>query len=400
MPARWAIGLTVTLLIASGLLLWWLTRPVAPPPALALQPVGFAALPGWSEGQQSSALAGFRASCAVLARWPDGRRLDRTGTGGTAADWREACAAATALGDAGDEPARQFFERHFVAHAVRGTDGRTGLFTGYYEPLLHGSRTQSRRFNAPLYRRPGDLVTVDLGAFSQELAGRNLVGRVERGRLVPYPTRAEIDGGALSGQALELFYVDDPVDAFFLQIQGSGVVRLPDGSERRVGYAGKNGHRYYAIGRALIERGALTRETVSLQTIRAWLQANPGEAAAVMQRNPSYVFFRESDAAGARGALGTVLTPGRSLAVDRRLIPLGAPIWLDAQRPGDRPDAAEQPLRRLFVAEDTGGAIRGAVRGDVFWGAGPRAEHIAGHMAHPGQWYLLLPRQLAEPATS
>jgi len=398
MTARWAIGIAVAAVVVVGLALWWLTRPVAPPARIALQAVSFAALPGWPNGRQAAALPGLLDNCARFARWPDERSLGADGTGGTAAAWRSACVAAATVRGGDDAAARRFFEEYFQAHAVTGPDGREGLFTGYFEPLLHGSRDAVGRFRAPLYRRPADLVTVDLSDFSADLAGRRIVGRVTGGRLVPYPSRAEIDAGALAQQDLELFYVDDPVDAFFLQIQGSGVVRLPDGSVRRVGYAGKNGRPYYAIGRALIDRGHLTRETVSMQSIQAWLQSNPDEAQALMQRNPSYVFFRELDTDGAVGALGVVLIPGRSIAVDRGLIPLGAPMWLDASRPGDGDGAPDQLLRRLVLAQDTGGAIRGAVRGDMFWGAGPKAEHIAGHMRHPGRWYLLLPRTLSTAA--
>jgi len=213
---------------------------------------------------------------------------------------------------------------------------------------------------------------------------------VVSGNLKPYEDRKAIVEGALDPRNLEIVWVDDPVDAFFLQIQGSGRVTLEDGRVMRLGYAGQNGHPYVAIGRELIARGALTRETVSMQSIRAWLAANPAEAAALMNANPSYVFFRELPGDGPVGAQGAALTPLRSLAVDRRFVPLGTPVWLDAEHP----DPGTARLRRLVVAQDVGGAIRGPVRGDLFWGHGDAAADLAGRMKSPGRYYLLLPKGL------
>ncbi len=316
---------------------------------------------------------------------------------GRIGDWRALCAAAEALvRDGGEEArhaaARRFFETWFVPYAARASRAATGLFTGYYEPLLHGARGRVGRYSVPLYARPDDLVMVNLGLFRPDLAGRRIAGRVVDGRLTPYETRREIDSGRLSGRGLELLWVDDPLDAFFLHIQGSGRVELADGRTVRVGYAGQNGQPYVAIGRVLVERGALRREEVSLQSIRAWLEAHPMETTEVLAANPSYVFFRLLDGDGPIGALGVALTPGRSLAVDPSFVPLGAPVWLDTTDPLDE----GRPLRRLMVAQDTGGAIRGAVRGDVFWGAGEEAEARAGRMRSQGRYYLLLPRVAAE----
>ena len=284
--------------------------------------------------------------------------------------------------------ARQFFENWFSAYKVSDRGNLDGLFTGYFEPLLHGSLKKTPRYSVPLYKKPGDLVTVKLGKFNAALMGQQITGRLRANTLVPYAKRAEIERGALSGKGLELVWVDDPVDAFFLQIQGSGLVRLPSGKILRVGYAGKNGQPYFAIGRDLVARGALTTENVSLQTIRAWLAANPAEAQAVMNKNQSYVFFRVITGAGPIGAQGVPLTAGHSLAVDRRYIPLGAPLWLDTTDPL----VPGAPLRRLVIAQDTGGAIKGVVRGDFFWGAGDWARNSAGKMKQPGRFYILLPR--------
>ncbi len=280
--------------------------------------------------------------------------------------------------------------------AIGDNGDRDGLFTGYYEPLLQGARAPDAVHRYPLYRRPPDLVSVDLGQFDDEFKGRRIGGRVEDGRLVPFADRAAIDAGALAGRKLELLWVDDPVDRFFLEIQGSGQVRLPDGETVRVGYADQNGRPYRAIGKDLIESGAITREQMSMQAIRAWLDANPKQAPSLMARNPSYVFFTEitelAAESGPLGAQGVPLSPGRSLAVDRKFLPLGAPMWVDTVAPEPQ---GERPLQRLLVAQDTGGAIRGPVRGDVFWGAGPEAEHLAGHMKSPGRLFILLPRELS-----
>ncbi len=232
---------------------------------------------------------------------------------------------------------------------------------------------------------------MDLGDFRENLRGERIAGRVVDGRLKPMEDRAAISSGALRGRNLELVWVDDPVDAFFLHIQGSGRVVMDDGSVKRVGFDGQNGHPYVAVGRELIARGAMAREQVSMQSIRAWLKANPGEAQALMNANPSYVFFRPLGGEGPEGAQGVVLTPGRSLAVDRNFVPYGVPVWLDAEDPLD--PAAR--VSRLMVAQDTGGAIRGPVRGDVFWGHGADAEERAGRMRSRGTYWLLLPRTVA-----
>jgi membrane-bound lytic murein transglycosylase A len=270
-----------------------------------------------------------------------------------------------------------------------------GLFTGYYEPLLNGSRRFGRPYTVPLYRPPADLLHIDLGRFNPTLAGYAIYGRIEGGEFVPYYSRRDIDAGALAGRGLELLWVDDPIDKFFLQIQGSGQVRLDDGSLVRVGYAGQNGHPYRAIGRDLIEMEVLTPEQVTMPAIRAWLELHPNDALNIMERNRSYIFFEERPELapddGPLGAEGVSLTAERSLAVDPRYIPFGVPIWLDTTAPF--PEGAG-PLRRLVVAQDTGSAIKGVVRGDVFWGAGERAEAIAGHMKSRGRYAILLPKAL------
>jgi membrane-bound lytic murein transglycosylase A len=366
--------------------------PPPPPPSLKLEPTSFAALAGWSEDDHRQALLAFVASCS---RTP--------GTNGTEA-WQRlgvsretltgVCAAAAAVPPGDGDQARGFFEKHFVPALASNNGDPEGLFTGYYEPELRGSTHRGGSFQVPIHRLPDNLVSIDLGAFRSEWDGQQLVGQVDGQKVVPVPARADIDRGALAGRDLELFWVDSAVDAFFLHIQGSGRVLLEDGRAVRVGFAGKNGRPYYAIGRELIRRGAVSEEQMSMQAIRAWLAQHPDEAAAVMAMNPSYVFFRELDGPGPVGAQAIVLTPGRSLAVDPAFIALGVPLWLESEEP-----LTKAPLRRLVVAQDTGGAIKGPVRGDLFWGTGAAAGERAGAMKAQGRYYLLIPKAQS-PATA
>jgi membrane-bound lytic murein transglycosylase A len=396
----------IVFLVLSGLGLWYwyviesddlpeLSDLIRIEPAedrVVLEPARFADLQGWGEDAVAEALPALLRSCERISRQPDGAEMGGAGFAGTAGDWKPVCAAAARVPAGDSRAARAFFEAHLAPAAVTNNGRALGLFTGYYEPLLHGSRRRGGRYTVPLYLRPPELVMVDLGDFREELRGQRIAGKVVDGSLEPYPGRREIDEGALAGRELELVWVDDPVDAFFLHIQGSGRIRLAEGSEMRVGYAAQNGHPYRAIGRDLIERGALRREEVSMQTIRQWLEANPEQAAEVMQKNASYVFFQEIKGESPLGAQGVPLTAGRSLAVDRKFLPLGVPLWLSASLP---PAAEGQPgrrLRRLMVAQDTGGAIRGPVRGDVFWGHGDEAADLAGKMRHRGRLWVLLPK--------
>jgi membrane-bound lytic murein transglycosylase A len=360
------------------------------PDRLTLKPVSFAELPGWQSDSLAEAMPALLKSCDRLKPQPPTRNFGPEAHFGTIADWLPLCDAARSV-PAGDSAAvRNFFEASFQPYRAGNNNSPEGLFTGYYEAELRGALQRSARYPVPLHRRPDDLVMVDLGQFREDLKGQRIAGRVVSGNLKPYEDRKAIVEGALDPRNLEIVWVDDPVDAFFLQIQGSGRVTLEDGRVMRLGYAGQNGHPYVAIGRELIARGALTRETVSMQSIRAWLAANPAEAAALMNANPSYVFFRELPGDGPVGAQGAALTPLRSLAVDRRFVPLGTPVWLDAEHP----DPGTARLRRLVVAQDVGGAIRGPVRGDLFWGHGDGAADLAGRMKSPGRYYLLLPKGL------
>jgi membrane-bound lytic murein transglycosylase A len=335
-------------------------------------------LPDWNADQHAAALLALRKSCPTLtARRPD-QPFGVSELSGRVAHWREICGAAY-LVSPGDRAARSFFEEYFVPY--RAFDGVTdrGLFTGYYEPVLRGSWRRSTQFNMPIYGAPPG-------------ATRGL--KQADGRGVTLPSRRQIDAGVLSGRGLELLWVDDPVDAFFLHLQGSGLVEMTDGSRVRVGFAGKNGHAYYPIGAELVRRGEIAQEQMSMQAIRAWLTAHSDEAPRLMALNGSYVFFRLVDGEGPIGAQGVPLLPGRSMAVDPSFVPYGVPLWLDTTNP----IVQGAPLRRLVIAQDGGEAIRGPVRGDLFWGSGDAAGAGAGLMKQPGRWFLLLPK--AAVATS
>lgn len=367
----------------------------APEPSdeLTYTAVGYNDLPGWTRSSPAGALGALSKSCAALIGKPRTAPVGLGPAARRAGDWAAACARLRAVPAGDHNAARAYFERWFVPHRVAMGDKTEGLFTGYFEPLLRGSFRRGGRYTVPLYTRPRDLVTVDLGKFREAWKGESISGRVVRGSLRPYRSRAEIESGGLKGNSKVLLWVDDPADAFFLHIQGSGRVVMPNGKVVRVGYAGKNGRKYRSIGRYLVQKGAFPLEKASMQSIKAWLEANPGEARAVMNHNAAYVFFRRLTGDGPLGAQGVALTPERSLAVDRRYVPLGTPLWLDTTYP-----LSDRPMRKLFIAQDTGGAIKGPVRGDVFWGHGPRAARNAGSMKQKGSYYLLLPR-LADVAS-
>lgn len=355
---------------------------------VVLQTASFSDLPGWNADTIREALPALQSSCARILKKPAGAPFGKLDQARTYGEWHPVCRALANNTFRSDAQLRAFFEHHFQPYAV--TNGKTseGLFTGYYEATLRGSQSKHGLYRYPLHARPDDLVMVQLGDFREDLKGRRIAGRVVNGSLKPYEDRADIVAGQWPHNDKVLLWVDSPVDAFFVQIQGSGTVEMDDGSIMRIGYAGQNGHPYYAIGRELIKRGALTKDTVSMQSIREWLEHNPDQADEVMNTNQSYVFFTAKSEPGAIGGEGVVLTPERSLAIDHTLLPYGLPVWVSAQAPME----SETDINRLMVAQDTGGAIRGAVRGDVFWGHGKRAEHMAGPMKSRGQYWVLLPR--------
>jgi membrane-bound lytic murein transglycosylase A len=360
------------------------TPSAAQPPAKPMQTARWSDLPGWGDDDVSAAWPVFLQSCRALAskpQWPL---------------WRPACDAAKGLSGNDSAALRRFFEARFEPYLLTNPDGTTsGMITGYYEPLLHGSRTRGKPYLQPVLGVPADLLTIDLGDVLPELKNMRLRGRLQGNKVVPYFSRAEITAHEKSYADRALFWVDDAVEFFFLQVQGSGRVKLPDGRLVRVGYADQNGHPYQSVGRLLVERGELKLEEASMQGIQTWARANPGKLNALLNSNPSYVFFRELPNKGAEnegppGALGVPLVAERSIAVDARHVPLGAPVFLSTTRPN-----SPTPLRRLMLAQDTGGAIRGVVRADFFWGFGAEAGEQAGRMKQSGQMWVLLPPGVA-----
>ncbi len=372
--------------LALGLLLGALAACTAQKPLpdkLALTRARFADLPGWTRDDPSVALPALLKSCTVILKGGDDQAV---GIAGTVADWRGPCTDAAHVPPGDQAAARAFFERDFVPFRAANNDQTEGLFTGYYEAELHGSLTRTDKFTVPLYRRPGDLVSVDLGQFRPSLKGQRIAGKVAGGKLVPYATRTEIEAGALAGHGLELAWVDDPADAFFLGVQGSGRVILPDGQVLRVGYDGENGQPYVAIGRVLASEG-VPADQITMPYLRRWIADHGPDGTALMDKNPSYIFFRELKGDGPMGAEGVALTPDRSAAIDRGFVPLGLPFWVDTSDPVE----PSGRLQRLFVAQDVGGAIRGPVRADLFFGYGPDAANHAGLMKGKGSSWLLLP---------
>ncbi|WP_085784389.1 murein transglycosylase A [Candidatus Nucleicultrix amoebiphila] len=284
---------------------------------------------------------------------------------------------------------QHFLTTYFVPHRLLPQDDNEALLTGYYEPIYEGSLRQEGPYTTPLYRRPEELVVVeDMGVFSDDLKGRRIAGRVEQGTLKPYFTRAEIHQGALKNRGLEIAWLKDPKDAYFLAVQGSGVIKLPDGGEMRVSYHGTNGYPYTSVGKELVRRREIAQEEISMQTVRSWLDANIQKREELFTLNKSYVFFKKLEGRGPVGALGQPLTTLRSLAVDPRYIPLGVPLWIEGKsRNGKTPD-----LTRLMLAHDTGGAIKGPLRGDVFCGTGASAGELAGPMQLDSCFYIFLPK--------
>ena len=305
-------------------------------------------------------------------------------------DWEDVCLKASSLSSPSDDEVKDYFYTNFNLYQAKQSDDSTeGLVTGYYQPVLEGSRVKTKKFRIPLYAPPSDLITVDLSEVYPDLRYMRLRGRVEGDKLVPYLTREEIAKQGYPLQGNELLWVKDPIEAFFLEIQGSGVIAFEDGERIQVGYANQNGHPYRSMGRALIQEGELSRHKVSMQSIKAWAKKNPKKLQKFLNANPSVVFFRELEPGlpGPIGALGIPITAERSVAVDRKYIPLGAPIFLSTTWPN-----SSKPLNQLMMAQDTGGAIGGGVRVDFFWGQGDKAGQLAGRMKQDGKVWVLLPK--------
>lgn len=350
------------------------------PPYSLLKPANWQDLDGLLEDDVTAAWPAWLQSCTRL---------------GKKEAWKAACDVARTLRQPNNAQIIDYFSNHFDVYRAQNQDGTAkGMVTGYYQPLLKGSRKQSKAYPHPLYRVPDDLITVELADAYPQLKYKRVRGRLVDKKLIPYRTRAEIDASPSPLAGNELFWIDDEIDVFFLQIQGSGVVQLEDGEQVQVGYANQNGRPYHSIGRLLVQQGELTLDKASMKGIKNWARNHPDKLQALLNSNPSYVFFRELPAglSGPIGALGVPIKAERSVAVDRKFIPLGAPIFLSTTEPN-----STKPLKRLMLAQDTGGAIKGGVRADFFWGAGDQAGARAGSMKQQGELWVLLPKGFQFP---
>ncbi|HEY0296081.1 MAG TPA: murein transglycosylase A [Bordetella sp.] len=359
----------------------------------------WADMPGWNDDDLSDFWAVFLRDCRGLVR-PVSGSLALPARAAPRA-WQPVCAAAASQTLNDPAAVRHFLQAWLQPWRLNGPDNQaaSNLVTGYYEPVVNGSRQRGGPYQWPLYAVPGDLLTIDLGSVYPELAGKRVRGKLEGQRVVPYDTRAAIESS--DHKPPVLVWIDDPVDNFFLQVQGTGRVRLADGPDAgqtlRLAYADHNGQPYMSIGRWLADHGQMTADQASMQNIRAWARRNPSRVQEMLSANPAVVFFREeklTDASlGPNGAYGLPLTPGRSVAVDAHFVPLGTPVFLATTQPG-----SAAPLQRLVLAQDTGTAIRGAARTDFYWGSGDEAGQQAGRMKQRGQMWLLWPKQAGEPS--
>jgi len=393
-----AVGAAAALLLAAGPIAEASSPGKAPSgaktkSAVAYTPLAFAQVNGWEQDDHRAAFKAFLTSCErVVAAGRERAASDKLAPSPPALV--AACVAATQLRAPVDgAAAKVFFEQHFTANSVVH-DGPRGLLTGYYEPLVEGSRTPEGAFQTPIYKRPPDLVNLlDATQRGSVGTGPAPARKTDKGSEA-FPSRAEIEQGALKDRHLELLYVADPVEVFFLQVQGSGRIKLTDGSIVRIHYDGKNGHPYTSIGRYLIEKGLLAADKVSMGALKRWLKADPERAKQVLWQNASYVFFRElkgAEAQGALGALGTRLTPGRSLAVDASHHMLGLPIYVSCESMTHV--NKEGSFHRLMIAQDVGSAIKGPERGDIYFGSGDAAGRLAGVTRHPARFIVLLPNE-------
>jgi membrane-bound lytic murein transglycosylase A len=360
-------------------------------------PLAWADIPGWNDDDQLAAYRTFRASCRPIAAQhdlPSGLKADPKALG---ISLRDPCRAAWATEISDGAKARGFFEQHFTPLKISRLGEGDGFVTGYYEPVLEGSRTPTDVYNVPIYRRPSNLFVRGFRQSSPDLPNKGQVFRkIGRRKLVPYYDRGEIEDGAIAGRGLEICWLKNPTDLLFAQIQGSARIRLQDGSTVRINYDAHNGYPYTAVGRVLIDRGIIPKEEMSMQRIREWMEQNPDGAKDLRRQNRSYIFFREvnlSDKDEAVGAQGVPLTPGRSIAVDKSLHVYGTPFFIEGQLPIES-EQSKTPFHRLMIAQDTGSAITGPARADLYFGAGADAGKVSGRLRHSMHFVMLVPKSL------
>jgi membrane-bound lytic murein transglycosylase A len=352
----------------------------------------YSQLPNWKESDQTQGFIAFKHSCSEILKRNPNTSFSYLAQSRQTLDWQGICQAAIKLNNPSLQTVKQFFENWFDPYFVLNNFNSRGLFTGYYLPVLHASLIKDQQHLVPIYSLPKDLIKVNLGLFRPEFAGENIVGQLKNHILIPYPDRASINNGAIKSSADIIAWNDNLIDLFYAQIQGSAIVELPSNKQLLIGYDGDNGHKYIPIGKVLIANHALTKKNISLQTIRTWLLQHPSQINTILNQNTSYVFFRVIGSGSPTGKEGVPLTPEGSIAIDDKYIPLGVPIWLDTAIPQNNPNSTLSPYQHLLIAQDVGGAIKGVVRGDVYWGAGNNAEFIAGHMRSPGRYWILLPK--------
>ena len=352
----------------------------------------FVTLPGWEKDNHHLALESFVKSCtAINKRNPEKPFKNKLPIAGTVADWQQICTAITQIDKQDNLSARKFFEFWFEPYRVYKNFNTKGLFTGYYLPTLKCSLTKNKNYPAPIYALPSDWVKVDLSLFDTSLKGRTITGQVKNNRLRPYPTQAAINSGAIEKTAKVLAWCDSFIDVAFAHIQGSAIVQPPNQESFLIGYDASNGRTYTSVAKVLINNKAFTKEESSMQAIKAWFAKYPEKTIPILNKNASYVFFRKLKHDAPLGSQQVPLTPQRSLAVDTRYIALGTPIWLDTVVPKSFSQTTI-PFQQLLIAQDTGGAIKGTIRGDIYWGSGNKAASIAGNMKHQGSYWILLPR--------
>ncbi|WP_133130589.1 murein transglycosylase A [Legionella yabuuchiae] len=384
----YTIVLVIILIAGLSLYVYKFKRPL---PEIHLEEKSFSQLPGWKNANLRPSLEAFKISCKAFLKQNPEKSVGSKFIELKVKDWQPICQAAMRVNPKSQQEIKSFFETWFSPATFYTDQPVKGLFTGYYMPIVKGSLTKTEQYNVPVYGVPKNLISVYLGAFDSDLKHhRRLFGRVKGNSLIPYYTRKEILEGAIEGLAPALAWINSPVDLQFLEIEGSGVIELENGERLAIGYAAQNGQPYTSIAKVLIERGVLTKQNASMQGIRNYFKTNPKEVSSVLNQNKSFVFFHKHPQEEALGSQGVPLTPGYSMAVDLKWVPIGTPLWLKTTRP-DHNDK-KKPLERLMIAQDTGGAIRGPVRGDLYWGTGDEAIFVAGHMKNMGHYWLLLPK--------
>lgn len=376
----------ITLSVGLLALVWWKLSPVS------MQAVGFDALPGWQQARLAPSLLTFKRSCQAFFKQNPEKPILTSSANLKVKALLPICLAANQVNQSDEAQVRAFFERYFQPYQFQQhQQPAKGLFTGYYLPALHGDWHKSTRYQYPLYGLPQDLVQIKLADFDPAYGKKTLVGKQIGRRIVPYPKRAQIEQGGLPKAQQPLLWVENLVERFFLEIQGSGYIDMANGERVMVGYAGQNGQPYTPVGRFLISQGLLDKNHISMQAIKSYLETHPQQTQQILNQNESYVFFRLLPKGEAYGSQGVGLTAGYSMAVDVSHMPLGLPVWLSTSYPSPK-GQGNVALNRLMIAQDTGGAIKGKVRGDVFWGGGDNAGRIAGHMKNSGSYWLLLPK--------